>query len=499
MFLELDGDGPAYAQIIRALKAAILDGRLTSGTKLSSTRLLADNLGVSRITVLTAYEQLRAEGYIVCRAGSGCRVNDLQVFPGLPASDPKHIEPQSRYASRTRAWRDGHRRMGIEHTGVRFDLHYGGATTNPALNAAWGRELARAAKYTRREHMRTQGWMALREQICIYLAQRRGVRTQPDDVLITNGSQQAIALTARVLLEEQDTVAVEEPHYFGIWRTFAAHGAKLRPVRVDSEGLVCSALPKHAPKLVCVTPSHQFPSGPVLSLRRRLELLRYAEATNCWVLEDDYDSEFRYDSKPLAALRSLDNGHRVIYIGTFSKLMFGWMRLGYMVVPGALRQDFVNAKYLCDFCAPAIDQAALAHFMQTGGFERHLRQAGKTLRSRREVLIEELHRNAGDRVRVSDSHAGMHIVAWLPGYDYPRLDALIDYAHGRGLGLYPMAPHYHTRPRVPGLLLGYGGLSVKELSQAMRLFGECLDAIGASPTARKYHARAPQRALTRPR
>ncbi|MGH9642227.1 MAG: PLP-dependent aminotransferase family protein [Terriglobales bacterium] len=311
------------------------------------------------------------------------------------------------------------------------------------------------------------------------MGERRGVRVQPESVLIVNGSQQAFDLTARVLLEEKDVVAVEEPHYFGLWQAFAAHGARLHPVPTDDEGLVCAALPRPAPRLVCVTPSHQFPAGPVLSLPRRLELLRYAEAKQCWILEDDYDSEFRYDSQPLSALRSLDQGHRVIYVGTFSKVMFGSLRLGYMIPPASLNLDFVNARYMCDMSSPAIEQAALANFMGNGGFARHLRQLGKALRTRRGVLLEGLRKYGRDRVRVADSHAGMHVVVWLPGYDYAKLDALIDHAHERGLGLYPMAPHYHTRPATPGLLLGYCGLPVTELREAMRLFGKCLDAFDA--------------------
>ena len=324
-----------------------------------------------------------------------------------------------------------------------------------------------------------QGLLALREQICAYLGERRGVRAQPGNVLIVNGSQHAFDLTARVLLEEKDVAVVEEPHYFGLWQVLAAHGACLHHVPTDAEGLVCAALPKRAPRLVCVTPSHQFPSGPALSLPRRLELLRYAEAKQCWILEDDYDSEFRYDSQPLSALRSLDQGHRVIYVGTFSKVMFGSLRLGYMILPAALTQDFVNARYMCDMSGSAIEQAALANFMGNGGFARHLRRLGKTLRNRREVMLDGLHKDGRDRVRIADSHAGMHVVVWLPGYDYAKLDALISHAHERGLGLYPMAPHYHARPDTPGLLLGYCGLPDAELHEAMRLFGECLDALDA--------------------
>lgn len=474
MFLELDGEGSAYTQLARALKAAILNGRLASDSKLPSTRALAKEIGVARITVLSAYEQLQAEGYISCRAGSGCRVNVLQTIPKLPAPNAKPVAPQSRYAQRARDVRNW--RIARQHQGLRFDLQYYQSNANPAFNTAWSGELARAAKFNH-GYSGSQGLLALREQLCIYLARRRGVRASPENVLIVNGAQQAFDLTARVLLDEGCRVAIEEPHYFGMWNAFACHGAQLQPIRTDSEGLVCAELPKKSPRLICVTPSHQFPAGAVLSLSRRLDLLRYANDQRCWIVEDDYDSELRYGSPPLAALRSLDHGTRVIYIGTFSKVLSGSLRLGYMVIPAALQQDFINAKYLCDMGGPAIEQAALAHFIQTGRFERHLRQLSKTLRSRREVLLDELHRHCGGRIQIDDSQAGMHVVVWLPTYDHAQVDTLIENAHQRGLGLYSMAPHYHTRPPTPGLMLGYCGLSVTELRKAIHVFGQCLDAI----------------------
>jgi len=477
VFLELDGNGPAYAQLTRALKASILSGRLQANTRLPSTRALALEVAMSRITVLTAYEQLRAEGFVYSRVGAGSYVNRLQTSPPLHLLQSEPIAAPSRYAKRARAQRDP--LIARRHRGLRLDLQYGEPMTQPALSTSWARELAHAAAYTPLQRGDPQGLLALREQICRHLALHRGVEAHPSQVLITNGSQQAYALTARVLLNEGDTTVLEEPHYFGMWQSFAAHGASLLPVRTDREGLVCSELPLQTPRLICVTPSHQFPSGPVMSLSRRVELLRYAEARRSWILEDDYDSEFCFESQPLAALRSLDDGDRVIYVGTFSKTLFGSLRMGYMVLPAALRQDFINAKYLADVCNSVIEQAALAHFMESGGFERHLRHMAKTLKERREVLLDGLRCHAGARIQIADSHAGMHVVIWLREYSHAQLEALIDYAHERGLGLYPIGPHYHARPTAPGLVLGYGGLSSMELQEAAQLFGACLDAIDA--------------------
>jgi GntR family transcriptional regulator/MocR family aminotransferase len=478
MFIELDGHGPHYGQLIRALRAAILAGRLPAGTRLPPSRVLAQELGCSRSTVFAAYEQLRAEGHIYGRVGSGSYVSALPIETGSSRSiHKKAIAPPSRFADRARQlcnWSAPR-----EHRGLRFELQYGSPLVNPGLSAAWGRELAWAATHTTLEYPSIQGLADLREQICAYLARRRGIQTSPDRVLIVSGTQQAIALTAQVLLEEGDIVAIEEPHYCGAWQQLGVHGAHLFPVSTDNEGLVCAELPAQAPRFVLVTPAHQFPSGSVMSLPRRRELLRYTDATSCWIVEDDYDSELRYDSQPLAPLRSLDSSDRVIYIGTLSKVMSGSLRLGYMVLPEVLRDDFVNAKYLSDRGSPSIEQAALAHFMEDGGLERHLRYVTRELRARRKELIEGLQRHAGKRVQIVESHAGMHVVVWLPGYDHAQADALIAHAHERGLGLYSITPHYHERPLIPGLMLGYCALAKAQLRDAMQLFGECLDVIDA--------------------
>ncbi|MFC3651832.1 PLP-dependent aminotransferase family protein [Dyella humi] len=472
MYLQLDGRGPLYDQLTRALKASILDGRIAAGTQLPPTRELAQELEISRTTVLTAYEQLRAEGFIDGRVGSGSFVSQLQTRPPVH-HDRTDIDAPSRYAQRVREvcnWD-----IPRLHRGLRYNLEYGYPMINPTLNNAWGRELARAAAYTRLNSLEAAGLSVLRKQTCDYLARRRGVQAQPDDVLIVSGTQQAINLTARVLVNEGDPVVLEEPHYFLAHQALVAHGARLVAVRTDEHGLVCDELPAQAPRLIYVTPSHHFPSGAVLSMQRRLDLLHYAEQHQCWILEDDYDGEFRYDAHPLAALRSLDEQDRVIYVGTFSKVMFGGLRLAYMVMPAALRSDFLGAKYLGDMACPVIEQAALARFMEDGGFERHLRMARKELKARREAVIAGLKEHARDRVEITDTPAGMHLVAWLHGYDAPRCQALIAHAAEYGLGLHPMAPLYLHTPERQGLLLGYCGLSVNELREAMRLFGQCLD------------------------
>lgn len=474
MYLALDGNGPLHAQLTRALKGAILDGRYGEGARLPPSRALAAEMGVSRNTVLTAYEQLRAEGFVSARIGSGS-----YVTPPLHAAQVQQLRsttvpPQSAFARRGRAVHDHGNLPGRAPEGVRFCFQYGLPIVNPAVASMWARELARAAEYTSPNYPPTQGLPALREAICDYLARRRGLVADPADVLVVSGTQQAMSLCLRVLLDEGDHAVIEEPQYFAVRELLQLHGARITPVPTDSEGLCCGLLPPQAPRLLFVTPSHQFPGGSVLSLARRLELLAYAGRHDAWVVEDDYDGEFRYDGRPLAALRSLDREDRVIYIGSFSKTIFPSLRLGYLVLPRALRDDFVTAKWSMDFGSGAIEQAAMAGFIASGGFERHLRRCTRILAERRDVLLDGLRHYGKGRLRVADSRAGMHMAAWVEGHDAAAVERLLAIGRRHGLGLHSILPHYHAPPDRCGLLFGFASLSVVELREALPLLGRCL-------------------------
>lgn len=484
MYLELDGHGPRYLQLIRALKASILSGRIPAGERLPATRTLARDLGVSRNTVLVAYDQVVAEGFAEGRVGAGTYVADLGMRR-KPARRLHEVSAQSRYARRARAVE--RRDYTHVHADLRYDLQYGAPLLNPAIARVWRRELARAAAQRTLDYPGARGLRVLREAIAGYLARRRGLPVRREDVLIVSGAQQAFDLAARALLNEGDSVAIEDPGYFGMREVMQAHGAHLSAVPVDDDGLICAQLPGQGAKLVCVTPSHQFPSGALLSLPRRLELLRYASRHRGWIIEDDYDGEFRFDAQPIAALRALDEADRVIYVGSFSKSLFPALRLGYMVLPAALRNDFVAAKRLADLGCPTIEQAALASFMESPGFDRHLRNASSTLRARRKVLLAGLQAHAGGRVDVVDAPAGMHTVVWLRDCTFADCERLIAQARSVGLGLYPIEPHYLDKPPRPGLLLGYAGLSTEDITLAMQLFGECL--------ANLKSVRSPERCL----
>ena len=472
MFLQFDGKGALYAQLARALEAAILGGQLKAGAALPATRALAAELGLSRNTVLTAYEMLRAAQLAVARVGSGTFVSASIAAGDRPAVRAE-IAPQTRYASRLR----GLPPLTIRSVAprLRYDLHYGEPLVDPPLVSAWRRELARAVTATDWGYPPSAGLRVLRQAISEYLARRRGVVCRADDVVIVSGTQQAIALLARVLIDEGSVVAIEDPGYELASRTLQAHGARLRPAKVDAEGLRVEALPRgHSLRMVLVSPSHQFPSGAVMSLARRKALLEYAAARRCWVVEDDYDGEFRYDGVAIPALRSLDVNDRVIYVGSFSKVLFPALRLGYVVCPGGLRDDLVAAKMNDDLGCGSVEQAALAELMRSGAFDRHLRKAATELRRRRAALLDGLRRHCGRHLEVHDSSAGMHVVGWLPGWTSRRVEALAAHAASRGLGLHPIGPHYRRQPAPQGLLLGYAALSALQLRAATELLGQCL-------------------------
>ena len=477
MYLDLDGEGPRYAQLIRSLKGAILDGRVGAGTRLPASRSLARELDISRNTVLAAYEQLQAEGFLVGRVGSGSYVASIGSPAPQRRSSGTLIAPLSTFARRVLANFDGRHIPGRQHRDLRYNLQYGLPLANPMLASVWRRELNRAAEHVEFDYPDAQGLIALREQICDYLARRRGVPATPEDVVIVSGTQQAFALAARVLLGPSETVVLEDPHYRGARQVFTAHGAHVRGCRVDGDGLVPSALPDNA-RLAVVTPSHQFQTGALLPLARRVELLDWATSKRAWLIEDDYDGEFRYGGRPLAALKSLDRDGRVLYIGSFSKALFPALRLGYMVLPSAVRDAFVAAKWLEDRGCNALEQAALARFMADGGFERHLRRAAQTLRARRAAMMAGLARHAAGVVEVVDSNAGMHLTAWLVGMSHADCERLVDHARDRGLGLYAIAPYCLKPPPRPGLVFGYAGLPPADIEAAMRLFGRCLRELG---------------------
>jgi GntR family transcriptional regulator/MocR family aminotransferase len=295
------------------------------------------------------------------------------------------------------------------------------------------------------------------------------VMCEADQVLVVNGSQQALDLVARVLLDPGDPVVLEEPHYLGAWWAFHVAGARLIPARVDDEGLDVATLAPSAARarLAYVTPSHQFPTGVVMSLTRRLALLEWARAHEAWVVEDDYDSEYRYEGRPIEAVQGLDRAGRVIYIGTLSKVLFPALRLGYLVLPPALVDACRAAKWVMDRHSPTLEQEVLADFIADGHFERHLRRSRTRYATRRAAVLAALAEHLGERVEVVGANAGVHLLVWLSDVAPRALPRVVEAARREGVGVYPIAPYYFRPPRRAGLILGYAALDERRIREGI--------------------------------
>lgn len=494
-WLELDGDGALNRQVDRALRQAILARRLAPGEKLPSTRALAREIGVARNTVLHAYDQLVAEGFAVVRRGAG-------TFVAAELPDPGIGETAAR-AGRRRAAGAGaplagplsdYARRLLRATGPRgaswsprrarlpFEFRYGEPAFADLPVDAWCRTVARQARQATRRDLDygpPGGAPELRRALADYLGKSRGVGCRPEQVIVVHGSQQAIDLTVRLLVGPGDRAVVEEPHYPGHRLALEAAGSEVRAVPVDADGLVVERLPESAVRLACVTPSHQFPSGAVMPLARRLELLAWARERSAWILEDDYDGEFRYDGRPVASLQGLDGEGRVLYTGTVSKVLFPALRIGYVVAPESLVQAFASAKALADTGGASLEQRALADFMASGAFGRHLRRARVRHAARRRALVEAVEEFLGDRVELVGANAGLHVVMWLRGgrrIASPRVaDAWRARALRLGVGVDPIRRFYRRPPPRGGLLLGYGSLREDEIREGIRRLTDALD------------------------
>src|ERR1700744_5231458 len=472
MYLALDKKGTLYEQIARALKLEILGGRIAAGSKLPATRTLATALGVARKSVLQAYELLCAEELAIARGGSGPRV--AKVSPPSPPPARARAVPLSRYATRVCPLPPITLAGAHVTDRPRYNLVYGEPLIDAALFHSWRRKLSAAALRAGPTYPAAGGYLPLRRAIADYLARRRGVLCSAADILIVAGTQQALTLVERALLDAGERVVVEDPHYQLALHNLLAHGAQIISGRTDDEGLVVRELPQRRTKLVFVTPSHQFPSGVVMSLNRRLELLKWDAQTGGWIFEDDYDTEFHAGSRPLPALRSLDLADRVLYVGSFSKTLFPSLRLGYIVCPAALRDVLYMAKLLDDLGSPSVEQAALATFIQSRQYAKNLRKSVKELLNRRRTVVEALQRLAGSHIEIGPHQAGMHFAIWFKQMSFDRLDAFIPRAKSLGLGLHPIHPYSRVRPPRPGLLIGYAGLTVNQLKTAVELFVRCL-------------------------
>jgi GntR family transcriptional regulator/MocR family aminotransferase len=485
MWLELDGEGTLHQQAYRALRRAILGGTLRGGTRLPATRGLARELGVSRNTLLHAYEQLRDEGYVVARTGSGTTVahalpdEELPPRPRTGSGGRPQVEALP-LSSRARRMLAGAPRAGVTWGVPRrhlpFDFRYGEPAYGDLPLETWCRLLgrrARGASAGRLAYGAPGGAQELRRALCDYLGRARGVACTPEQVIVTHGTQQGIDLAARVLVDEGDRVALEEPHYTGFSFALEGHGAELVPVPVDSRGLCVRELAEHEGlRGVCVTPSHQFPTGGVLPLDRRLALLGWAERERAFVLEDDYDGEYRYEGRPVPSLQSLDRAERVLYLGTASKLLFPALRIGWLVVPEPLVRAFELAKAFTDTGSGHLEQWVLADFIEGGHLDRHVRRSRVRNGARREALRAAVERHLGDAAQLAGTRAGLHGLLWLRDLPHERESELRHRCADDGVGIYPVHPFYRNAPSRAGYVLGYSALDEETIDEGIRRLAE---------------------------
>jgi len=466
--VSLVGRSDLSGEIYRQIRQAVLDGRLRPGERLSPTRELAAALRVSRSTVTVAYESLLAEGFATSHTGAGTFVSH-QLEARRPAS--KTRRSTVRAIQVRKVWET----ISPATVFVRaeFDFRTGLPDTSLFPHRAWRRVVARALRS--REMVAglyedPAGNCDLRAAIVRHIGISRSISASPDDVIVTNGTQQALDIIARVLLESGDVVAVEKPGYLPPKYLFKALGARVIGVPVDSEGLVVKALPAEA-RVTYVTPSHQYPLGVAMSLPRRRALLAWAEHHDAVVVEDDYDSEFRFGGRPLEPLQTLDSTGRVVYVGTFSKTLLPSLRLGFMVVPPSLREAANKAKHITDWHTATIAQSALARFIDEGAFARHLRKASRTYGERREVLTAAIKRNFGDYLDLVPSSTGLHIAAYARGASIDNIDAIASRASDLGVAIQPF--RVGEEPR--GITLGYGAIETGQIEEGLRRLRRCFD------------------------
>jgi GntR family transcriptional regulator/MocR family aminotransferase len=464
--LDEKGTDPLYRQIYLQLRHRILEGHLPPGTRLPPSRKLAAFCGIGRITVTQAYKQLETEGFVNSRPGAGTFVAEkLSQDPALLAEDVFNPDLSS-WGRRLQSAPNTPRREK-----QRLDIDFGFGRSFPHIFPydVWRRLLAR---YLSTDDVMLSrygsplGFYPLREALASYLAHQRGVICTPEQVVIVSGAQQALDILARLLFNAGDKIVVETPGYNHAYRLFQAHGALLHPLAVDEHGLPVNDLPQEDSfRAVFVTPSHQFPRGGSLRLDRRLKLLAWARQQGALILEDDYDSELRYDGRPLSALQGLDESGHVVYLGTFSKVLFPALRLGYVVLPKSLLDPFSHTLALVDRGAPTLTQAAVADFISEGYFERHLRRLRLAYGERREALVTALDTELAGEVSFSRVPAGLHIMIHL----HPDCEEaeVVQKAAFAGVGIYPGAPYYLHRPAPPSILLGFSGLNKEQIQEGV--------------------------------
>jgi GntR family transcriptional regulator/MocR family aminotransferase len=454
------------------LRSAIIDGRLKSGARLPSTRNLAAQYGIARTTVVAAFQQLQAEGFVSSEVSAGTFV--------VPAPEWEMTSPTKRrsfqqviskgtIAKRTQSLLKTTFFLPASHSIGKAFRGY-----EPAIDLfpveLWARIAARVYRKAPRSlygHGDAGGYPPLRRAIAEYVGHSRGVRCSAEQIIVTSGAQQALDLLGRVLLDPGDEVWMEDPGYPGAFQAFQSAGARVIPIPVDKDGIDVARGIKSssAARVVYVTPANQFPLGTVMSAERRVELLSWAARAEAWVIEDEYDAEYRYSGKPIASLHSLDRSGSVIYVGTFTKMLFNALRIGFIVVPERFVEAFRIARSFIDRHAPTLDQAVLTEFINEGHFGHHVRKMRRVYSDRSQLLIEEAKKHLSGLLDVERAQSGMRTVAWIKTGVTEMV--LTRRAQKLGLEVVPMSSYVNKYEQKPALMLGFAGCSASEIKRGV--------------------------------
>jgi GntR family transcriptional regulator/MocR family aminotransferase len=462
---------PLHKQVYDGFRMAIVRGNLRPGQRVPSSRALAVELGISRIPVLNAYAQLLAEGYFESRRGAGtfvsgalpesltvCKERTPQFGP--MGSGPRPVARRGLLMSPKRPpWAAGWGAFGVHQPA--FD-HFPFQIWSSIIMRH-----CRSPRLSAIHNIDALGTETFREAICTYLRTARAVHCEPRQVMVVAGSQQALEISARVLLGKGSAIWIEDPGYRLARNVFAGAGCRLVPVPVDEDGMIVSAGIKRCPKAraAYVTPSHQYPLGATMSAGRRMQLLNWAQSAGSWIIEDDYDSEYRFESAPISSLQGLDRNARVIYIGTFSKVLFPSLRMGYIVIPEDLVDHFTAVRSAMDIFPPYLYQETITDFMREGHFARHIRKMRLLYGERRTALVNSIREQLGPELEIHGSQAGMHLAVTLPKGLNDR--EIATRAAAKGLWLWPLSPSYLGKPARQGLILGFGNTPVEDMPRAV--------------------------------
>jgi GntR family transcriptional regulator/MocR family aminotransferase len=485
MLIALEGAGTLTERLAGGIVHAIRDGRLEAGSRLPAQRILAEEMEISRNVVLAAYERLRLEGYLEARRGAGTFVRSILPSEGF-YTKPEPVQagtPSTRRSKRAlrieRSFELARPKWAPGARSLELDFRYGPPAFRDLPFETFCRLLGRRYRRASRRQLdygESTGARPLREAISRHLASARGVRSSANQVIVTQGTQEAIRLAAQVLIDPGDRVVVEDPGYLAARQTLVAHGARVLRGRLDERGLVPEVLQTNAPlpRMVYVTPSHQFPTGVVMPENRRIALLERAARAKAFVFEDDYDGELHHHGRPVPSLQGLDGDGRVLYAGSFSKSLFPALRLGYLIVPNAHVAEFEAEKMLSGGGSNTPLELAVADFIDGGHLERHVRRTRVANRPRRQALVEAVKEALGTRAEVGGARVGHHAVLWLRDTPPEAAVSIRGGARALGVGVYPVAPFYAGNPPCAGFLLGFASLEPNEIREGIFRLAEAV-------------------------